>query len=39
MREPDFEGNLKKVLKKQKPDRPTLFEFIISEEAEKILSG
>lgn len=39
MREPDFEGNLKKVLKKQKPDRPTLFEFIISEEAEKVLSG
>ena len=39
MRTPDFEGNLKKVLKKQKPDRATLFEFLISEEAEVALSG
>lgn len=39
MRTPNFEANLKKVLKKQKPEKPTLFEFILSEEAETILSG
>ena len=38
MRKPDFDNNLKKVLKKEKPDRPVLFEFIISEEAEQVLS-
>lgn len=39
MRTPDFENNLKKVLTKKVPARPTLFEFLISEEAEKVLSG
>ena len=39
MRYPDFENNIKKVLLKQKPARPTLFEFLISEEAESVLSG
>ena len=39
MRTPDFDNNLKKILQKQKPQRPTLFEFIISEEAECVLSG
>lgn len=39
MREPDFENNLKKVLLKKKPARHTLFEFLISEEAEEVLSG
>ncbi len=38
MRTPDFENNLKKVLKKEKPNRPVLFEFLISEEAEIALS-
>lgn len=39
MRSPDFEGNLKKVLKKERPERPTMFEFILSDEAERVLSG
>lgn len=38
-RQPDFDGNILKVLKKQAPSRPTLFEFSISEEAEEVLSG
>lgn len=39
MREPDFERNLAKVLKKEKPENPTLFEFLLSEKAEEVLSG
>ena len=38
MRTPDFESNLLKVLQKQKPERPTLFEFLISAEAEEALA-
>lgn len=37
-RNPDF-NNLLKVLKKQKPDRPTLFEFFLNDEIYEELSG
>ncbi len=37
-REPDFE-NLLKVLKKQKPDRPTLFEFFLNKDLYEKLAG
>ena len=39
MREPDFENNIKQVFLKKRPARPTLFEFLISDEAEEFLSG
>ncbi|HQO68907.1 MAG TPA: uroporphyrinogen decarboxylase family protein [Clostridia bacterium] len=38
MRQPDFK-NIVKVLKKQIPDRPTLFEFYINNKTSEILSG
>ncbi|HNZ40961.1 MAG TPA: hypothetical protein PKJ65_03620, partial [Clostridia bacterium] len=38
MRQPDFD-NIVKVLKRQTPDRPTLFEFYINNKTSEILSG
>lgn len=35
---PDF-GNLLKVLKKQKPERPTLFEFILDDSVFEMVTG
>lgn len=38
MREPDF-NNILKVLRRETPDRPTLFEFYINNKVSEILSG
>ena len=39
MRTPDFEGNLAKVLSRKVPAQPTLFEFIVSDEAMNLMAG
>lgn len=38
-RKPDFQNGIAKVLQKQKPIRPTLFEFLIDNQIKLILAG